>query len=202
VFARPPANTQQILHPEMYFANRAPLPLKVELPAVVPGENWVLLEENSLGELGWKEVLKQFLDEPRAKAMAAEWDGDDYATFEQKNTKRVMLFARIRLADIVSAARFFAEYSEALEKKYPDRTDISRRSNFLSFDSGHGNVFFRCSGRECITLEGGSSGMFLQWTAKLNWRLVPESPQSPSSTDIKTADSNALAMEFDSVPAF
>jgi hypothetical protein len=41
VFARPPANTQQILHPEMYFANRAPLPLKVELPAVVPGENWV-----------------------------------------------------------------------------------------------------------------------------------------------------------------
>ena len=202
VFARPPANTQQILHPEMYFANRAPLPLKVELPAVVPGENWVLLEENSMGELGWKEVLKQFLDEPRAKAMAAEWDGDEYATFEQRNTKRVMLFARIRVADIVSAARFFTEYSEALEKKYPDRTDISRRSNFLSFDSGHGNVFFRCSGRECITLEGGSSGMFLQWTAKLNWRLVPESPQSPSSTDIKTADSNALAMKFDSVPAF
>jgi len=202
VFARPPANTQQILHPELYFANRAPTPLKVDLPATVPGENWVLLEENVLGELGWKEVLKQFIDEPRSTAMAAEWDGDDYATFEQKNSKRLILFARIRLADIVSATRFFTEYSGALEKKYPDRTDISRRSNFLSFDSGQGNVFLRCSGRECITLEGGSSAMFLQWTAKLNWRLVPESPQAPASTDIRTAQTNTLAMGFDSVPGF
>ncbi len=202
VFARPPANTQQILHPELYFANRAPAPLKVDLPAVVPGENWVQLEENSLGELGWKEVLQQFIGEPRAKAMSTEWDGDDYATFEQKNSKRLMLFARIRLADIVSAARFFTEYSEALEKKYPERADVSRRSNFLSFDSGQGKVFFRCSGRECITLEGGSSGMFLQWTAKLNWRLVPESPQSPAATDIRTAQSGTLAMGFDSVSGF
>src|SRR5258708_29246129 len=102
VFARPPANTQQILHPEMYFANRAPTPLNVELPAAAPGENWVLMEENSLGELGWKEVLKQFLDEERARETAAGWDGDAYASFEQKNSKHLMLFARIRLADIVA----------------------------------------------------------------------------------------------------
>jgi len=202
VFARPPANTQQILHPDLYFANRAPTPLKVDLPAAAPGENWVLLEENSLGELGWKEVLKQFLDEPRAKAVAAEWDGDAYATFEQKNSKRLMLFTRIRLADIVSASRFFTEYAKALEQKYPDRTDVSRRSNFLTFDSGQGSVFFRCSGRECVTLEGGSSGLFLQWTAKLNWRLVPEDPQPPMSHDIRTAQTNTLAMGFDSIPGF
>jgi hypothetical protein len=202
VFARPPANTQQILHPEMYFSNRAPMSMKVDLPAAAPGENWVLLEENSLGELGWKEVLKQFLDEPRAKAMAAEWDGDEYATFEQKNSKRLMLFSRIRLADIVSASRFFTEYAEALEQKYPDRAGVSRHSNFLTFDSPLGSVFFRCSGMECITLEGGSSGMFLQWTAKLNWRLVPEDPQPPTSNDIRTAHSDTLAMGFDSVSAF
>jgi hypothetical protein len=202
VFARPPANTQQILHPDLYFANRAPTPLKVDLPAAVPGENWVLLEENSLGELGWKEVLKQFLDEPRAKAMAAEWDGDEYATFEQKASKRLMLFTRIRLTDIAAASHFFKEYAEALEQKYPDRTDVSRRSNFLSFNSGQGSVFFRCSGRECITLEGGSSGMFLQWTAKLNWRLIPETPQPPSSTDIRTADSGTMAIGLDSASGF
>ncbi len=202
VFARPPANTQQILHPDLYFANRAPTPLKVDLPSAVPGENWVLLEENSLGELGWKEVLKQYLDEPRAKAMAAEWDGDAYATFEQKNSKRLMLFTRIRLADIVSASRFFTEYAEALEQKYQDRTDVSRRSNFLTFNSGESSVFFRCSGRECVTLEGGSSGLFLQWTAKLNWRLVPEDPRPQTSKDIRTAQSNTLAMDFDSISAF
>jgi hypothetical protein len=202
VFARPPANTQQILHPDVYFANRTPAPLKVDLPAAAPGDDWVLLEENSLGELGWKEVLKQFLDESRATTVAAEWDGDDYATYEQKNSKRLMLFARIRLAEIASASRFFKAYSEALERKYPDRTDVSRRSNFLSFNSGDRNVFFRCSGRECITLEGGSSGLFLKWTAKLNWRLVPEDPQPPMSNDIRTAQTNTLAMDVDSISGF
>ena len=202
VFARPPANTQQILHPELYFANRAPLSLTVDLPTAGPGENWVLLEQNSLGELGWNEVFKQFVEEPRAKAMAAGWDGDQYATFEQKNTKRLMLFSRIRLADIASTTRFFAEYSAALEKKYPDRTDVTRRSNFFTFKSTEGSVFFRCNGRECITLEGGSSGLFLQWTAKLNWRLVPETSQPPASTDIRTAESKTLAMEFDSASGF
>jgi hypothetical protein len=202
VFARPPANTQQILHPEMYFANRAPTPLKVELPAAAPGENWVLMEENSLGELGWKEVLKQFLDEERAKETAAGWDGDAYASFEQKNSKHLMLFARIRLSDIVAASRFFTEYADALERKYPGRTDVSRRPNFLTFQSAEGSVFLRCSGRECISLEGGSSGVFLQWTAKLNWRLIPEAPQQPASSDIKTAHSDAIAMEFNSVSTF
>jgi hypothetical protein len=202
VFARPPANTQQILHPEMYFANRAPAPMKVEVPGTVPGENWVLLEENSLGELGWKEVLKQFLDEARAKEMAAEWDGDQYATFEQKDSKRLMLFSRIRLADIVSASRFFGEYAEALEQKYPEHAGVSRHANFLTFESPQGSVFFRCSGRECITLEGGSSGLFLQWTAKLNWRLVPEAPKPSTSNDIRTAHTETLAREYGSDSAF
>jgi hypothetical protein len=202
VFARPPVNTQQILHPEMYFANRAPAPMKVEVPAGGPGEKWVLLEENSLGELGWMEVLKQFLDEPQAKGMAAEWDGDQYATFEQKDSKSVMLFTRIRLADIVSASRFFGEYAEALEKKYPNRAGVSRHSNFLTFDSPQGSVFFRCSGRECIALEGGNSGLFLRWTARLNWRLVPEDPKPSQSNEIRTADEQTQARRYDCVSVY
>jgi hypothetical protein len=44
--------------------------------------------------------------------------------------------------------------------------------------------------------------LFLQWTAKLNWRLVPEDPQPRSSNDIRTAQSNTLAMGFDSISGF
>jgi len=44
--------------------------------------------------------------------------------------------------------------------------------------------------------------MFLQWTAKLNWRLVPESPQAPASTDIRTAQTNTLAMGLRLRPRF
>jgi hypothetical protein len=186
VFAHPPASTQQILHPELYFANKVSAPIKLDLPATIPGEDWTLLEENLLGELGWKEVLKQFLDKPRAESTAAGWDGDAYATFEEKKSKRLMLFARIRLANADAAGSFYKQYSEALEKKYPDRSLLNQRSNFLSFDSGSGMVYLRCEGNECVTLEGGTSGNFLQWLAKLGWPLLPKAPPKSDPTVIHT----------------
>ena len=103
---------------------------------------------------------------------------------------------------LFALTRFFTEYADALEKKYPERTDVSRRPNFLTFQTAEGSVFLRCSGRECISLEGGSSGLFLQWTAKLNWRLIPEAPRQPASSDIKTAHSDTMAMEVDSIAGF
>jgi len=44
--------------------------------------------------------------------------------------------------------------------------------------------------------------LFLQWTAKLNWRLTPEAPRSPASSDIRTAQSSTLAMGIDCVSGF
>ena len=52
------------------------------------GPDWTMLEENVMGEFGWKEVLKQFLGEDRAKTLAAAWDGDRYVVYEHKRTKR------------------------------------------------------------------------------------------------------------------
>lgn len=187
VFARPPANTQQIMHPDLYFANRTPPPLKLDLPAVGPGEGWTLLEENSLGEFGWREVLKQFLDDESAKPAAASWDGDVYATFEEKGSKKLMFFARVRLADRAAANRFYSLYSEALEKKHVDHSRVTRGSHFYSFDSAQGNVYLRCEARECIALEGGTSGVFLQWLGKLGWPLLPESPKNADPSIIDTA---------------
>jgi hypothetical protein len=189
VFARPPVSTQQILHPKLYFENKTPAPIKLDLPATVPGAGWALLEEDLLGELGWQEVLKQFLDKSRAEDTAAAWDGDAYATFEEKKSKRLMLFTRIRLTDSDGTAHFFNQYSEALEKKYPDRTMLTERANYLSFDSGEGLVYLRCQENECISVEGGTSGIFLQWLAKLGWPLLPKSPHTADPADIQTNNS-------------
>ena len=186
VFARPPATTQQILHPELYYSNKVPASLKLELPTTTPGGDWVLLEENLLGELGWTEVLKQFLDKSRAESTASAWNGDAYATFEEKKSKRLMLFTRTRLTDADAAAHFFNQYSEALEKKYPDRALVSQRSNFLSFEAGNAMVYLRCNANECISLEGGSSANFLQWLAKLGWPLLPRSSPKFDPTVVQT----------------
>jgi hypothetical protein len=58
VFAKPPVSTQQILHPALYRSGR--VPPKVELPSMDKqlGPDWTKLEDNTMGEFGWKEVLK------------------------------------------------------------------------------------------------------------------------------------------------
>jgi len=185
VFARPPASTQQILRPDLYRTGKSLAPIKLNLPDGLPGSGWTLLEENSMGEFGWKEVLKQFLDANRAGKLAAAWDGDVYATYESKDATRLLLFARVRLDSNESAARFFGQYSEALEKKYAVRSNLFRRPDFFSFDSPDGGVFLRCFLNECITVEGGDRALMLQWNKKLGWEAIPEVPRKPDESEVK-----------------
>src|SRR6267154_2540635 len=150
VFEKPPVSTQQIMHPALYRSGK--IPTTVALPRLekLLGSHWSKLDENILGEYGWKEVLKQFLDEDRAKMLAAAWDGDRYSVFEEKQTKRLVLVTRLHVDSEEHAVRFFGQYSEALEKKYSERTNLFRRPNFFSFDTPDGGVFLDCLGTECV----------------------------------------------------
>jgi len=185
VFARPPANTQQIIHPDLYRSGKSLMLIKLDLPDGVPAGGWKLLEQNALGEFGWKEVLKQFLDGDRASKLAPAWDGDLYATYESNDAKRLLLFVRVRLNSNESAARFFGQYSEALEKKYAARSKLFRRPDFFSFDTPDGGVFLRCFQNECISLEGGDRALLLQWNKKLGWEAIPEEPKMPNQPEVK-----------------
>jgi hypothetical protein len=141
------------------------------------GSDWSKLEENVMGEFGWKEVLKQFLDEPRGKSLSAAWDGDRYALYEQKRSKHLLLITRERLASQAFAARFFGQYSEALEIKYEKRSNLFRKPDFFSFDSPDGGVFLRCFENECVTMEGADRALFLRLNKELQWPPVPEQPK-------------------------
>jgi len=186
VFANPPASTQQILLPQLYFDKKVPAPVKLELPATAPGDDWVLLDENALGEFGWDEVLKQFKGSTIAKVTPGFWNGDRYATFEEKTSKQLMLFTRVRFQDGGTADTFFSQYSQALGNKYPDRNHTTQGPEYLSFESSNGSVYFRCEGNECITLEGGTSGIFLQWLGKLGWPLLPKASPKKDPSVIQT----------------
>jgi hypothetical protein len=187
VFEKPPVSTQQILHPALYRSGR--IPKTVVLPALEKflGSNWTKLDENIMGEYGWKEVLKQFLEEDRAKMLAAAWDGDRYAVFEQKQTKKLVLVTRLHLDSEEHAVRFFGQYSEALEKKYAERSNLLRRPNFFSFDTPDGGVFLDCLGNECVTMEGATRRNFDAFTKELNWPLAPLPPEHVGAVPEKTA---------------
>ena len=177
IFTSPPVSTQQILHPELYTSRKVPASISLPSLEKTLGAGWSKLEENAMGEFGWKEVLKQFLDERRGKSLAAAWDGDRYAVYEQKTSKRLLLVTRERLASQEQALRFFGQYSEALEKKHETRSNLFRKPDFFSFDTPEGGVFLRCFESECVTLEGGDRALFIRLNKELQWAPVPEAPK-------------------------
>ncbi len=187
VFEKPPVSTQQILHPALYRSGKTPASVTLPRLEKLLGDNWSKLDENIMGEFGWKEVLKQFLDNGRARTLAAAWDGDRYAAFEQKQTKKLILVTRLHLDSEEHAARFFGQYSEALEKKYSQRSNLLRRPNFFSFDTPDGGVFLDCLGDECVTMEGATRNIFDGFTKALNWPLAPQPPERPGAVTKKTA---------------
>jgi hypothetical protein len=181
VFQKPPVSTQQILHPALYRSGKMPPP--VTLPALdkALGPDWAKLEDNNMGEFGWKEVLKQFAGEERATPLSAAWDGDRYVVYEQKQTKRLLLVTRVRLATEEDGERFFEQYSEALDKKHAQRTGVLRQAGFYSFNTPDGGAFLRCVGRECVTLEGGDRGLFNKLSQELGWELPTTQAEKDSA---------------------
>src|SRR6202162_3673353 len=183
VFSKPPISTQQIMHPALYHAGKTPSTENLPDVGKLLGPDWTRLEENVMGEFGWKEVLKQFLGEDRAKILAAAWDGDRYVVYEHKRTKRLMLVSLLRLNHTAEAVRFFGQYSEALEKKYDERSKLFRRPNFFSFDSIEGGVYLRCLEAECLSVEGTTRALLDGVTKAIGWPASPDPPRDPAKPD-------------------
>jgi hypothetical protein len=181
IFERPPVSTQQIMQPDFYLKNVSPA--NVTLPQwkpVVPPD-WKLLEENVLGEFGLDEVLKQLLSDPqRAVAISTKWNGDRYAVFEDSKTKTTPLVFRIALETPEDAARFFGQYSEALELKYKTRTKLFRRPNYFQFESDAGGVYLRCIDAQCLAVEDASRQSFDAIDHAIGWPEAPGPAEEPS----------------------
>jgi hypothetical protein len=184
LFANPPVSTQQIMHPDLYLAGVKPE--KVVLPdwkKLLPAD-WKFLEENVMGEFNLDEVLKQFLGQERADKLAEAWRGDRYASFQNQKTNQILLVFLVHLDSVEDASRFCGQYSEALEKKYPSRTQLFRRPNFFQFHADSGGVFLRCSGTQCLTVEGASRETFDKINGAVGWISAPTPPASEGTESI------------------
>lgn len=191
IFKEPPQSTQQILHPTLYKSGHVPAP--VTLPSVEKklGKEWKKLDDNLLGEFGWIEVLKQYLGEDRAKPLAAAWEGDRYQLFENVQSKKLLLITRLHLNSEEQASRFFGQYSELLEKKHGQRSNLFRRANFFTFDTPDGGVFLRCSASDCLALEGGDRSLFVEINKQLGFEMIPEPEQKVGSSPTRTVQNSS-----------
>lgn len=195
LFENPPVSTQQIMEPEFYLKGVGPA--KVTLPdwkGLVPAD-WKFLEENVMGQFGTEEVLKQFLDQPRAEQLSPAWDGDRYAVFEDPQTKDTKLVWLLALETEDDAARYFGQYSVALEHKYSDRSHLFRRPNFFQFETASGGVFLRCVGLQCLTVEGASRQTFEAINRAIGWPSAPGPAEAPAPSVAQIPATVALASQ-------
>jgi hypothetical protein len=162
------------MHPALYKLEKAPA--QITLPSIekLLGPDWTKIDENVMGEFGWNEILKQFLGEQRATPPATAWDGDHYVLYEQKQTKRLVLVALVRLDSEPHAVRFFAAYAEALQKKYGEKTNPSSEPDFLTFPTPEGGVYLRCAATDCISAEGTSRVVFDSINEMMGWPAAPK----------------------------
>jgi hypothetical protein len=74
-FARPPRSTEQILHPERYFADDRPIAIDIRVPPALSG--YAIAHSTVWGELGFALWLRSHaIDQQSAEDAAAGWGGD------------------------------------------------------------------------------------------------------------------------------
>src|SRR6266404_3200214 len=183
-FIELPRSTEQILHPEKYFAHEPPV--KVTLPDVASfldtssssSENrgrrsevgqdlrsahppaWKRLDSDVDGEWGFYLILDQFLKSPaESRRAAAGWGGDRFALYEGPRGEAMLV--SLSVWDTESDAReFFDAYVKRTELRYSDSTWIEPSFNAQSpalsksFSTSEGVVSMEVRGGRVLILEG------------------------------------------------
>ena len=114
-FKRPPVSSEQVLHPEKYLAQEAPVEvLAPDLgPALGPG--WAVVHENSLGEFGVSMILRQARLPAKVIGPAARgWGGDRFRMYGHQASGRKVLLWKTAWDSVQDAGEFVEAYRAAV----------------------------------------------------------------------------------------
>ena len=149
-YQNPPSSTEQILHPEKYFAGEEPI--NVDLPEVTSalGEGWQLADEDSLGEwktyllLGYPADVKSSVPEETALLASQGWGGDQYQLYYHAENKQSVLAAQW----VWDSAAEQSEFSAAF------RTQLNERFRGGALDRGRGECWSANQQVTCLYSSG------------------------------------------------
>lgn len=153
-FTNLPQSTEQILHPEKYFVNEAPV--KVSLPDIRSslGRGWRRIESDVNGEWSLYLILDQFLKSSSdSKRAAAGWGGDRYAVYE--NQRGQVVYVSVSAWDTEKDARdFYDAYVKRSRVRYPNAQPSADTATLWSARTAEGNVSIEIRGKRIVVIEG------------------------------------------------
>jgi hypothetical protein len=113
-----PQSTEQIIHPDRYFAGDAPQILTLPPLTDTLGADWSLAEEAVLGEFYMREYLVQQLDEAEVDTAVTGWGGDRYAVYWQPDAQDWALVLRTAWDSVNDANQFAAAYTRYTDAQH------------------------------------------------------------------------------------
>ena len=108
-YSNPPLSTEQILHPDKYFAGEEPRRTTMPNFADQMGKGWEEVGANTLVEFLLRTYLEQHLDDNEAAKAAAGWGGDRYSLLSGPAAER-LLIVQIRWDSVQDSGEFFESY--------------------------------------------------------------------------------------------
>jgi len=178
LFNDPPNTTKEIFEPQAYFEKQQLPKISLAHPAPLAGIRGLnFLAENTLGELGYYEVLGQLISEDEAKSVATGWLADRYLLYERaaagpssgltQQGKEYTLVSQSRWSSPEAALAFFRDYHSILARKYPELTPDKRSTTDLFIGTAaNGQVILLRKSDACLWAEGIPTA---QSDAMLNW---------------------------------
>jgi hypothetical protein len=152
LFLKPPVSTQQILHPEKYFAGVQPT--HPPLPEPKLGKGYKGLVGGTLGELDHQVMLEQYSGKERAAELAPEWRGCTFNLVENAKAGRVVLLYAVEWASEDAAVKYFAAYRHQLEQKWKQMKVTSEQPESIDGLGDNGRFELRRAGKIVTSVEG------------------------------------------------
>lgn len=120
LFLNPPQSTEQILHPKKYLSDRPDQPwlLHTKNYAQALGQDYSLIEHNSLGEFGLSLLLQGHgLDAEESREACQGWGGDRYQVLRHEPSKRQIVVLISHWDSARAATGFRQALSQGLKAK-------------------------------------------------------------------------------------
>jgi hypothetical protein len=184
-YTRLPQSTEQILHPDKYFAGEAPL--KITLPELRPllGPNWKRIDYDVNGEWSYYLILDEFIkDSNESRRAAAGWAGDRYALYKESASGEVLLVQLSAWDNENEAREFFLAYAKRTASRYSGAKEIepttpapqapnetrSQTEEYRAWETSEGGVIVELRGSRVVIVEGLPSLAAASGIMRLLWQ--------------------------------
>ena len=111
-YSRPPASSEQIMHPQQYPDDK-PIPVHIPDLSAIIGKDWVEIDRGVLGEWYTYLVLTSAyqpeirIQDAEARLAAAGWGGDAYIVYQNQNDDTVMFVQKMVMDSDEDAGQYW-----------------------------------------------------------------------------------------------